>query len=88
MKSHYIRPLQAEIIVIKFRDVACQVIFCFATDSISLTPIHEVLSDDLSVAHTIWLLAMLLVAPYLCAVVATHNAVPNLCEQSLSACRQ
>ena len=87
VKSHYIRPLQAEL-VLKFRDVASQVAFCFAVDSISLTPLYKVLPDGLSVGDTNWLLAMSLVAPSLCVVVAAHNAVPNLCEQPLSVCHQ
>ena len=76
VKSHHICPLQADL-VLKFRDVASQVVFCFA---ISLTPLHKVLPDGLCVGDTNWLFAMSLVVPSLCPVVATHNAVPNLCE--------
>ena len=60
--------------VLKFRDVTNQVVFSVSVDSTSLTPLHKVLPDDLSVADTNWLLAvaMSLVTPYLCVVVATY----------------
>ena len=87
VKSHYIRLLQIEL-VLKFRDVASQVVFCFAADSVFLTPLQKVLPDDLSVVDTIQLFVMSLVTPPLCAVVAANDAVPGSCEQPLSACHQ
>lgn len=58
---------------------ASWVILCFAVDSISLTPLHKILPDGLLVADTNWLHAVFLLAPFLCAVVAAHDAITNLC---------
>ena len=85
VKSHYICLVQIEI-VLKFRDIASQVIFCFTTDSISLTPLQEVLPDDLFVVDVIWLFVMSVVTPPLCDVAAAHDAVSGSCEQPLPAC--
>ena len=57
-------------------------------DSISLTALHRVLPDGLSVEDTSWLLAMSLVVPPPCAIVAAHDAIHDLCEQLLSGSHQ
>ena len=87
VKSHYISLLWIEL-VLKFRDAASQVVFCFAVDSIFLTPLQEVLPDDISLVDTIRLFVMSLMTPPLCAAVAAHDAVPSSCEQPLSLCHQ
>ena len=81
---HYICLLQTEL-VLKFRDVAIQVVLCFTVDTVSLIPLHKILLGDLFMVDTIQLLV---VSPVLCTVVVVHDAVPGLCEQPLSVYHQ